>query len=78
MQAQLKQYAGASSISSADYFGDGASADPAARGGGGGSNADEFMSRLSLQVRQEMSQAKNIASDVGKRLGTFMQSLNNH
>lgn len=76
-QAQLKQYAAASSISSADYFGDGSAANAASQGSGE-PDSDEFMSRLSLQMRQEMSQVKGMASDVGKRLGNFMQSLNNY
>lgn len=72
VQAQLQQFTGASAISSSDYFGDG----PEDRGGGGApeDSADEFMNRLSLQVRQDVSQVKNMATEAGRKIGDFVSS----
>lgn len=71
MQAPLQQFTGASAISSSDYFGDG----PGHQGGGAEEgSADEFMNRLSLQVRQDVSQVKTLASEAGRKIGDFVSS----
>jgi hypothetical protein len=74
VQAALQNFTGASAISSSQYFGNG---EDASRGDDLG-GADEFMNRLSLQVRQDLNQVRNVASDVGRRLGDFVSNLNKY
>eukprot|EP00892_Ulva_mutabilis_P003827 jgi/Ulvmu1/1816/UM119_0034.1 len=70
-KAQLQQFTGASAISSSDYFGD----RPEAKGTSGvEDSADEFMNRLSIQVRQDVSQVKNMATEAGRKIGDFVSS----
>lgn len=69
VQAQLQQFTGASAISSSDYFGDGS--DVKDRGGDG---ADEFMSIFPLQVRQDVTQVKNLATEAGRKIGDFVSN----
>jgi hypothetical protein len=77
VQDQLRQFNGASAISSADYFGD--SGGVVGGGGGGGeTSADEFMSRLSLQMQQEMRQVSNIASEAGRKVGNLLSNFNRY
>ena len=76
MQAQLQMYTGAQSISSSQYFGDGS--DPREASGGADGGADELINRLSLQVRQDLSQVGTVAKDVGRKLGDFVSNLNKY
>ena len=75
MQGQLRQFNGASAISSDDYFGDGGGG---GRPGGNESSADEFMSRLSLQMQQEMRQVSSIASEAGKKVSNLLSNFNRY
>ena len=82
LQDQLRQFNGASAISSADYFGDdngGAGGRGGGGGGGGGAGgADEFMSRLSIQMQQEMRQVTSIASEASKKVGNMLANFNRY
>jgi hypothetical protein len=71
MQAQLQMYSGAQSISSSQYFGDGSDPREAAARGGG---ADEFISKLNL----DLNQVSSVAKDVGRRFGDFVNNLNKY
>lgn len=78
VQAQLQQYTDAQSISSSQYFGDGSDPRNMGSSAGDAGGADEFMNRLSLQVRQDLNQVSTVAKDVGRRFGDFVQNLNKY
>ena len=79
LQDQLRHFNGASAISSADYFGDDNGGAGARGGGGGGAGgADEFMSRLSIQMQQEMRQVTSIASEASKKVGNMLANFNRY
>lgn len=69
VQAQLQQFTGASAISSSDYFGNGSDAKDRADDG-----ADEFMNIFPLQVRQDVTQVKNLATEAGRKIGDFVSN----
>jgi len=79
-QAKLQQFKGASSISSADYFGEGGSGG-AARGASGDLDisAADLVNRLSFQAKQDIQQMKQLAGSVASKLtgvaSKFMNDL---
>lgn len=73
LQAQLRNFNGASAISSADYFNDGSGSTS-----GGVDTADEFMNRLSLQMQQEMKHVSSVATEATRKVGNLLSNLNRY
>jgi hypothetical protein len=71
LQSQLRNFNGASAISSADYFNDGSTSE-------GADTADEFMNRLSLQVQQEMKHVSSVATAATRKVGNLLSNLNRY
>lgn len=66
LQARMGQFTGATSISSSQYYNDGAEDDD---------DQGEFMNRLTLQAQQDMQQVRNMAAVAGSKLGTLAGNL---
>lgn len=67
-KVRIGQFSGATAISSSDYFENG-DADV------GSPTAEQMMSRMALQARQDLSQMRTMASSVGRKLGDMAGNL---
>lgn len=84
LQARLSKFTGATSISSADYYGDGRSSggNNMSRGSDGNLgdmdiSAADLVNRLSVQARQDLAQAGAVVSSVAGKLGSLAKGLMN-
>ncbi|KAK9915439.1 hypothetical protein WJX75_009230 [Coccomyxa subellipsoidea] len=78
-EARLSRFQGATAISSADFYDNG----EGPSGGGGSSSAstdfdvsaNELMSKLSFQARQDFAQVKEVAGAATRKLGSMAQNF---
>lgn len=68
---RLSKFQGATSISSADYHGNG----PSNGGGNNETDASELMGRLSVQAKMDMENMKNLASQAKSKLFNFARDM---
>jgi ADP-ribosylation factor GTPase-activating protein 2/3 len=68
---RLSKFQGATSISSADYHGNG----PSSGGGNDETDASELMGRLSVQAKMDMENMKNLASQAKSKLFSFAKDM---
>ncbi|KAK9831820.1 hypothetical protein WJX74_010695 [Apatococcus lobatus] len=77
--SRLQRFQGATAISSADYYGgsEGGAPRGASRVGADGIDytAQELMSKLSVQAREDMAQLKTFAGTAGRKLSSMAQSF---
>ena len=86
VQQQLRQYSGATAISSADYFGEEGGGGGGGGGGGSaggygasaGAAADDFMNKLSMQVQQDIRGVTQAAGAASRKLGSMLSNLNKY